>query len=341
MNLKALSEHLGLSQTTVSRALAGYTDVAEATRQRVQAEARKLGYSPNAAAQRLALGKARALGLVFATAGSTPADPIMTEFITGMAEGASRAQTDILISSANQEPADEARVYRRLAQARSVDAVVLSSPQIEDARIPLLVKLGLPAILHGRTQSAAPYAYLDIDNEGAFHRATRMLIDLGHQRIALINGEENFNFAADRKRGWLNALSEKGLTPPPQDHAGAPMTDERGYRHTKQMMETASPPSAILCSSLITALGCCRALRDLKLQVGEDVSVIAHDDAINAIKPETLSPPLTTTASPIRAHGIRIAEMALALADGARPETLQEVWPVDLVFRGSTMTAKN
>ncbi len=88
------------------------------------------------------------------------------------------------------------------------------------------------------------------------------------------------------------------------------------------------------------ALGCCRALRDLGLRVGEDVSVVAHDDAINAIKPETLSPPLTTTASPIRNHGVRIAEMALALADGADPATLQEVWPVDLVFRGSTMAAK-
>jgi LacI family transcriptional regulator len=340
MNLKSLSEHLGLSQTTVSRALAGYSDVAENTRSRVQNEARRLGYSPNAAAQRLALGKARALGLVFATAGSTPADPIFTEFLTGLAECASRAGTDILISAAQSEIADEMRVYRRLAQARSVDAVILSSPQIEDMRVPLLAKLKLPVVVHGRTRSAIPYAHLDIDNEGGFYRAAKMLTDLGHRRIALINGEERFNFVADRERGWLRALAERGLTPRPQHDVKAPMTDERGYRHTRQIMEDEAPPTAILCSSLLTALGCCRALRDLKLGVGEDVSVVAHDDAINAIKPETLSPPLTTTSSPIRAHGVRIAEMALALADGADPSTLQEVWPVDVVFRGSTMAVK-
>jgi LacI family transcriptional regulator len=337
MNLKKLSDHLGLSQTTVSRALAGYSDVAEATRGRVQSEARRLGYSPNAAAQSLALGKARAIGIVFATVGSVPADPIMTEFLTGLAESASRAETDILISAANQDPSDESRVYRRLAQARSVDTVVLSSPLIEDPRIPLLAKLGLAAVVHGRTRSAAPYAFMDIDNEGAFYRATRMLTDLGHQRIALINGEERFNFVADRARGWQRALAERGLIAPPQDQVNAQMTDERGYRHTRQMMEAENPPSAIICSSLITALGCCRALRDLKLRVGEDVSVIAHDDAINAIKPETLSPALTTTSSPIRHHGARIAEMALALGDGAEPSSLQEVWPVDLVFRASTL----
>ncbi len=85
MNLKSLAQHLGLSQTTVSRALAGYADVAEQTRIRVQGEARRLGYSPNAAAQRLALGKARAIGIVMTTAGSLPSDPIFTEFVTGMA----------------------------------------------------------------------------------------------------------------------------------------------------------------------------------------------------------------------------------------------------------------
>ncbi len=341
MNLKSLSEHLGLSQTTVSRALAGYPDVAVTTRDRVQTEARRLGYSPNAAAQRLALGKARAIGIVFATSASTPADPLFTEFLTGLSERASRNDTDVLISAAIQDVTEQMRVYRRLAQARSVDVVVLSSPLLEDERIPALAKLGLPAVVHGRTLSAGPYAHLDIDNEGAFHRATRMLTDLGHRRVALLNGEMQFNFAADRERGWRRALQERDLSPPPQDLIGAPMTDEQGYRQTRQMMEAETQPTAIICSSLISALGCCRALRDLKLRVGDDVSVVAHDDAINAIKPETLSPPLTTTTSPIRSHGVRIAEMALALADGASPASLQEVWPVNLVFRGSTMPAKS
>ncbi len=210
MNLKTLAEHLGLSQTTVSRALAGYSDVAESTRHRVQDEARRLGYSPNAAAQRLALGKARAIGVVFATAGSMPSDSIFTEFLTGLAESAARAETDVLISAAMQDSNDEMRVYRRLAQTRSVDAIVLSSPLIEDPRLSLLAGLGLPSIVHGRTRAAAPYAHLDIDNDGAFYRAARMLTDLGHRRIALLNGEERFNFALDRENRLAARIDRAG-----------------------------------------------------------------------------------------------------------------------------------
>ena len=340
MNLKSLAEHLGLSQTTVSRALAGYSDVAEATRRRVADEARKLGYSPNAAAQRLAMGKARAIGVVFTTAGSAPADPIFMEFLTGLSERAAEAETDILISAATGQQADDMRVYRRLAQARSVDVVVLSSPLTADPRVALLAQLGLPTVVHGRTATPLPYAHLDIDNEDAFLRATQLLIGLGHTQIALVNGEERFTYAADRAKGWRRALAEIGLVPPALHNVCATMSDEQGYRQTRRLMESDQPPSSIICSSLISALGCCRALRDLKLRVGQDVSVVAHDDGLNAIKPDTLSPPLTTTSSPIRRHGVRIAEMALALADGADPATLQEVWPVDLIFRGSTMPVR-
>jgi LacI family transcriptional regulator len=340
MNLKDLSQYLRLSQTTVSRALAGYSDVAESTRERVREEARRLGYAPNAAAQRLALGKARAIGLVFATAHSTPADPLFTEFLTGLSERAARADTDVLISAATMQPGDDLRVYRRLAQVKSVDAIVLSSPQLEDQRVPLLLKLGIPTVLHGRTVSRASTAYLDIDNEGAFRRSTELLIDLGHKRIALINGDPRFTFAHHRQIGWQEAHQAAGLAAAPDILSSGPMTDEYGYRATKALISMAHRPTAIICSSLISALGCCRALRDAGLQVGPDVSVIAHDDGLQAIKPETLSPPLTTTTSPIRNHGTRVAEMALALVAGEDPANLQEVWPVDLVFRGSTQRAR-
>jgi len=84
------------------------------------------------------------------------------------------------------------------------------------------------------------------------------------------------------------------------------------------------------------ALGALRAARDVGLVVGQDLSLVAHDDGIEAIRPETLSPPLTTTFSSIRAAGSRVAELALALVAGEPAEALAEVWPVELVYRNST-----
>ncbi|MBV9701605.1 MAG: substrate-binding domain-containing protein [Methylobacteriaceae bacterium] len=334
MNLKQLALHLGLSQTTVSRALNGFPEVGERTRRRVLAAAEQFHYRPNASARKLATGRAGAIGVVFSSDRNLLLDPIFTDFLAGVAARSAESDTDVLVSSAL---GDEADTYRRLARAHSVDAVILSMPREEDPRVSLLHRLALPVVVHGRTESKLPYAHLDIDNEGAFRRATEMLADLGHRRIGLINGDTAFTFALHRERGWREAMASRGFAVSAELGRGGQMTEESGYRFARLLLELDAPPSALLCSSIFAALGAMRAIRDLGLAIGRDVSIVAHDDGLAAVRPETLTPALTTTFSSIRAAGARIAEIAAALAAGADPASLHEVWPVDIVFRGSTL----
>jgi LacI family transcriptional regulator len=336
MNLKSLAAHLKLSQTTVSRALAGYTDVAEGTRARVHEAAAALGYRPNAAARSLALGKARAIGIVFGVDRSPQLDPHFVEFLAGVGESAAEAEMDIVVTPAAGRESDDRRIYERLARTRVVDAVILSGPLLDDERPAVLEALGLPFVIHGHTRTGGGYACLDIDNLGAFETATRRLVALGHHRIGLINAEARFTFAADRGEGWRLALTAAGLPIDPALVSNAPMTEMEGHRATADLLALPDPPTAILCSSLLSALGCYRALREHGLEPGEDVSVIAHDDGLPSMPPDTFSPPLSTTTSPIRDHGRRLAEMAFRLAEGAPATTLREVWPVAYVERAST-----
>jgi LacI family transcriptional regulator len=333
MNLRELAQHLGLSQTTVSRALNGFPEVGEATRRRVVEAAARFHYRPNASARTLATGRASAIGIVFGPERNLLVDQLFTDFLAGLAERAAATDTDIVVSSAH---GSEEATYRRLARRGSVDAVVLSSPTIEDPRLALLEAVGLPVVMHGRTRAARPYAHLDIDNRGAFMSAAGMLADLGHRRIGLVNGEAALAFAAERRAGWEAALVARSLAADPALAANAAMTEENGYRLTQRLMGLGEPPTAILCASIFMALGAMRAARDLGLAIGRDLSLVAHDDGIEAIRPETLSPALTTTVSSIRAAGSRIAELALALVGGEPVETLAEVWPVELVYRDST-----
>ncbi len=332
MNLKQLSEHLGLSQTTVSRALNGYDDVSDKTKARVQAAADRFGYSPNANAQRLATGRSKTIGIVFPQDNNLLLDPLFSEFLTGLAGEAARTKTDVLVKATFE---DEATTYRTMARARSADIVVLSSPLVADPRMPLLAGLGLPMIVHGRTQYDHPYAHLDIDNEGAFRRSTELLLDLGHRRVGLLNGRADMTFANDRTRGWRTALANRGLSIPDGYLVHGPMIEEAGYRQTMTMLRLNPAPTAILCGSAFLALGSCRALRDLGLVMGSDVSLIAHDDGVSYLRPEALTPALTTTTSSLRDAGTRIAELAHAIVTGTPPESIAEVWPVDLIFRGS------
>lgn len=334
MNLKELSAHLGLSQTTVSRALNGYPEVSEATRLRVLAAAEATGYRPSPAARRLATGKAHALGMVFPVERNVLLDPLFVEFLAGVSETACRSQFDILISPTTAD--EEIETYARLARNGTVDAVILSAPALDDPRVGLVQRLGFPAVVHGRSHFERPVAFLDVDNEDAFFQAARFLLQLGHRRLALLNGEERLTFAHDRRRGVVRALEGAGVSVADQLWYAGTMTAETGYRYARAALADERPPTALLCSSILLALGGLRAAAEAGLAVPDDLSIVVHDDEMPAFRADQMHPPLTTTRSSIRAAGARIAEMALARVQGEPAERLQEVWPVELVVREST-----
>jgi LacI family transcriptional regulator len=339
MNLKELSERLGLSQTTVSRAINGYPEVSEDTRARVKAAAALHGYRPSAAARRLATGQSGTLGLIFPAERNMLTDLIFTEFLSGCIERAGDLGYDVTLAMARKSFSEE-EVYRRTVRSARVDAMILSSPLIADPRPKLLASLGMPFIVHGRTISDQAYEFLDIDNHGAFAAATRLLLDLGHQRIALINGECRLTYANDRKRGFLEAMAERGLTPPPHLFSESPMSEDNGFRQASALLAGDAAPTAFLCSSISQAQGVMKACAAVGKRVGHDVAVIAHDDRLHELRAEALDPPLTTTQSSIGDAGKHVVELVVARLRQPDTPWVEEVWPVDLVVRGSTGPAK-
>lgn len=333
MNLKELATSLGLSQTTVSRALNGYPEVNEATRQRVNEAASRMGYRPNASARRLATGRAGAVGIVYTS--SEGYGPHTSEFLGGLGARLAREEIDVLVSTANTIE-DELNVYRRAAQSKKVDCIILHAPRPDDVRVRLLGELGLPFILHGRTDSPEPVAWLDIDNQSATEQAAFHLIELGHRDIALINGPKGFTFALHRENGYRSALTARGLKLQPGLMDNGVFSDEIGFRLAQAMLARTPRPTAFLAGSMMTALGVFRAIRAAGLVLGEDISMIAHDDVFPYLSADTMVPSMSTTRSPIRAAGTRIAELALELLAGTPAEAIHELWPVQLVLRQST-----
>ena len=313
MNLKQLSDMLALSQTTVSRALNGYPEVSEETRRRVADAAKRHGYRPEP--ERAAAGhrQGRHDRLRHADRCSVDIDPHFVEFLSGLGDYARGHELDLVLSPAAAD--EEETTYRRVVANKQVDAVYVSSPRPADRRITLLNQLGIPFIVHGRSEGLDfDYAFLDIDNEAAFHDAARLLVQLGHTRDrADQRRRQRETFAIFRERGARRALAASGLTlAPERDPFGGDDRGERFSRRARACSRRAAPPTAILCSSLIMALGVVRAIRDLGLSIPGDVSLIAHDDVFPWLKPENFSVPLTTTRSSIRAAGQRIAERLAA-----------------------------
>lgn len=335
MNLKQLAAQLGLSQTTVSRAINGFPEVSEETRLRVKAAADLHGYRPSAAARRLATGQSGTLGMIFPAERNMLGDLIFIEFLGGCVEKAADLGYDVTLAMARGTQSEEA-VYRRTVRAARVDAMIVSSPLVADFRPGLLAQLGMPFIVHGRTACDIPYAYLDIDNRGAFRSAAKLLIDLSHRRIALLNGERRHNYAADRERGFRDAMTARGIAPIEDFVCEAPMNEENGFRQAAHLFAYPARPTAFLCSSLAQASGAARACRDAGLQVGKDIALIAHDDRLADLRAENFDPPLTATQSSIGEAGRRVVGLLVDMLRAPREPLPREVWPVDLVVRAST-----
>lgn len=335
VNLKQLAELLGLSQTTVSRALNGFPEVNAETRQRVLQAVRETGYRPNRAAQRLATGRAYSIGMVMPIAAGIDSDVHFGEFLAGLGEEAVKHDFHFVLNPS--APEDEEATFQRLAASGNVDALFLAYMRANDPRIAMLKSLSMPFVVHGRSiGETRDYPFLDIDNTGAFYDATRLLIQLGHQRIALINGPDYLSFSIRRRKGMAKALAEHGLNIDEALIHHSLMTDEHGYRSMQRFLQQPDAPTAVLCSSTVLALGAVRAVNQAGMAIGRDISLIAHDDVLPMLKPENFSVPLTTTRSSLRAAGGRIATRLIAgiLKSGAFPD--QELWRAELIVRAST-----
>lgn len=336
MNLKDLAKILGLSQTTVSRALNGYPEVSEATRARVLGAAEAHNYRPNLRARGLATGRSMAIGHVLPMSkGHEVVNPVFADFIAGAGETYARAGYEMVLTVVAD--GDEAKVYRSLKARGAVDGVVLHVPHMEDPRLAFLDDLGLPFAVHGRASGITrPYTWLDVNNQTAFRRATDLLLDLGHMRIALINGLETLDFAHRRRNGYEEALRARGVEPDPRLAASDEMTEQHGHRSAISMLAQDDPPTAFVVSSIISALGVRRAIEEKGLTLGRDISVVTHDDMLSYLANSGETPVFTATRCSVRDAGRRLGLMLLdRIANPGAPHRHQ-LLEADLMIGRST-----
>ncbi|MEZ5535159.1 MAG: LacI family DNA-binding transcriptional regulator [Thiolinea sp.] len=344
MNLKTLSEKLGLSQTTVSRALNGYPEVSQQTRERVLKAAREVNYSPNRFARSLATGKTGHIGLIYPVEHNL-ITPLFNEFLGGVTQQLVKSGMDLSIIPTTME--NELETYRNIVATGRVDGLIVSSPLRKDPRIEYLSSTEMPFIVHGRTcdedrgesNKHAPFSFLDVDNTGAFYKGTRLLADMGHKYIALLNGNMDFTFAFHRYQGYQQALENAGL-PIEQKliFSREDMTEINGYEMTCAALAIHPRPSAFISSSMILTLGMRRAIRDHNLVIGKDISVISYDDGLPYLESSKLNPALTTVYSSIRRAGYDITEHLHQIILTDRKYEVRKVLDVELIIRGSTRT---
>jgi LacI family transcriptional regulator len=305
--LKTIAKLTGFSVTTVSRALAGYDDVSEATRERIVAEAQRLGYEPNQQARSLQGQKSNTIGLVLPPSGIRFADQFFGEFVAGIGSVATGAGFDLLVSTPTQTD-PELVVYRRMVAGRHVDGLVLMRLRISDPRIEYLNKTNLPFAAFGRTAGSTDYLHIDADGIAGQTALTQHLIDIGHQRIAYITPPRNLMFTTYRLQGFHQAMQAHNLPIDERLIVEGDLTEASGWSLTRYLLDHQPMPTAIMTGNDAMAIGVMKAVQELGLRVGYDVAVGGYDDIPAAAH---LHPSLTTIRQPIFEIGQQLTQMLL------------------------------
>jgi LacI family transcriptional regulator len=328
--LKDLSRELGLSVTQVSRALNGHSDVNEATRDRVRQMAQQLNYQPNLSARKLATGRSGTVGLVVSAPSHPAGNPLFVQMISGLSANFSRRDIRFLLHITS-ETDDLLDVHRRLVDSASLDGFVVVDTRLNDPRVSFLKRRGIPFVVHGRTDTATDYPFFDIDNYGVGYKLTRYLTQLGHRRIAFLNGIADRSYCAARLRGYVDALAEAGLAFDPHLHRNDRMERGVGLIETVRMMEDpVRRPTAFIAGNTMMAQGIYEALGALSLSVPEDVSVVAHDDMLPDLDTAAMHPALTVTESPLHLSWEPLARLLVEALEGQELSKLQVA--VDVAF---------
>jgi DNA-binding LacI/PurR family transcriptional regulator len=325
-----IAQRAGVSKGAVSYALNGQPGVSEATRQRIVAIAREIGFNPNSAARALSKASAKAVGLTL----SRPArilsiEPFFMGLISGF-EAELSARSYALTLQVVSTPDNEVEVYRRWWGERRVDGVFVTDMRDGDVRIPVLEELQLPAVVIGGPGDTGSVTQIWSDDAGAVTEAVRYLVALGHRRIARVGGLPDLLHTQTRTQAFTEVCASLGLESAvtvPSDYTG-----EEGGRATRRLLIDAARPTAIIYDNDVMAVAGLAVAQEMGLGVPADLSIVAWDDSPLC---SLVHPPLTALSRDIAEYGAHAARQLLAAIAGEKVRDV-EAGSAHLTPRGST-----
>lgn len=334
--LKVLAETLGLSVTTVSRALGGHSDVASSTRERVLEAASNADYVPNAAAKMLVTGRSGFVGFMLPLRENTILDPFLGEYIGGLSAGLSERGHDLFMATV---PVNESEltVLQHVVESGRADAIVLTRIAEHDERVDYLIKRGVPFVTHGRTLSEeTDYSWIDTDGYQAFADMFNWLYDLNHRRFGLLSIVEPMTFRTHRENGLRHAMTSKNDPDVHLQVFHVPRFDQHAIvQAVRELLASVDRPTAVLCLTDELALCVLEQAADVGIQVPEQLTVIGFDNIPMA---SYATPALTTFDQSIRHAARQMSTVLLDVLDGSA-KNIQTLITPSLIKRGSHAAA--
>lgn len=316
-----------VSVATVSRVQNQSSLVTEPTRRRVRSVARRLGYTPHAAARSLSTRRTSSIGVLLPDLYGE----FYAELIRGIDQTAQRQGFHLLIASSHN---DRAMIEAALQAMRGrVDGLILMSPG-SGAHVPVRdLPEHFPLVLLSCNASSRSFDSMVVANRQGAHEMVRHLLGLGHRRIAMITGPSSNFDAVERWRGYRSALESAKVRRVRQLEVAGDFTQASGFEACRRLLRCNPRPTAIFAGNDAMAIGALSALAEAGVAVPAEMAVAGFDDIPMA---RYMHPPLSTVRVDISALGELAAKRLLdAVGNGRRHHHRRETLPVTLVVRES------
>lgn len=303
--------------------------VTEHTRARVEGVIKELGYRPSRVARRLRVegGRSNLIGLIIPDIQNL----FFADMVRGVEDAAQRHGYAVFLGNSD-ENVEKERLYLEVMSAERVDGVILPPSCETDTAAGDLVLRGIPVVCVDRRLVKVKVDTVVIDNVQGAYEATKHLLRLGHHRIGFIRGRPSLSTSRERLQGYQQALADHGFEPDSTLERAGDGRQESGRQLTKEVLDLARRPTALLVANGLLTLGALEAIQEEGLRMPDDIAIIGYDDMPWA---RALNPPLTTVRQPGYELGRRAMELLLErVREPDRSTTVVMLHP-ELVVRRS------
>lgn len=316
VTIKDIAKALGLSTSTVSRALRDTHEISAATKKIVLAYAKEINYHPNPIALSLKERRSKSIGVVV----SEVANSYFSQAINGIESIAYDRGYHVIISQTHESYDREVINVQHLA-SRSVDGLLvsLSSETTDISHLTSLHERGLPIVFFDRVADEIDTHKVTANNEKGAYQATNHLINQGYKKIAHLTSSDHLSISIERLSGYEAALRDSGLPIHSEYikhclHGG--MMYEETEKAIKELMALKEKPDAIFVAGDRLSMGCLSVLQNLKISVPHDIAIVGFS---NSDVLDLFNPPLTSVRQPAFEMGQLATEMLLQLIEAKYP----------------------
>lgn len=331
VTIKDVAREAGVSIGTVSNALNGGRYINHNTKKRVMEAVEKLQYVPNLNGRYLKAGATKMLGFFTSSA----AGAYFGTLIDYLSRECWKLGYNLLVYVTR----DTSVIMENMMGKRLDGALVFEDIVVTEAEIERIQKEGLNVVFLDRECAGEGISSIVFDSFRAGYEATRYLINLGHKKIAFIEGLDNIRDSVRRQQGYLAAMEEYKLSVPDYYNVKGRFEEEFTYNSIKSFVSAHSTemPDAFVAGNDLSAIGCIKALQSEGFQVPADISVIGFDDIEIS---QYFEPPLTTMRNPIARQAVEAVDLLVGMIKDEEEGVMKKLDGTIIVRESCTMRVK-